>query len=162
VPCELLEVQAEEAEELYRLPVVFSQLEAGEGAGEFALILPVVEEQVRVGKRTVEQGRVRVRKRVRERVETVEEPVMHEEVLVERVPVGRLVETPPGVHREGETIVIPVMAEVLVVQKRLMLKEEVRVTMRRREVYEEHEVTLRAEEVTIEREEDEMEGRGSS
>jgi stress response protein YsnF len=43
------------------------------------------------------------------------------------------------------------MEEVLVVEKRLMLKEEVRVTKSRHEVRDPKEVTLRSEEAVIER-----------
>ena len=59
-----------------------------------------------------------------------------EDVTVERVPVNRLIEGPMETRQEGETTVIPVVEEVLIMQKRLFLKEEVRITRRRREVRE--------------------------
>ena len=43
------------------------------------------------------------------------------------------------------------MEEVLVVEKRLMLKEEIRLTMQKGEFREPQTVTLRSEEVSIER-----------
>ncbi|MFD1693079.1 DUF2382 domain-containing protein [Azotobacter chroococcum] len=57
----------------------------------------------------------------------------------------------PQVRQEGDVTVIPVLEEVLVVEKRLVLKEELRV---RRVVHEEPHsvpVTLRREQVTVER-----------
>ena len=51
--------------------------------------VPVVAEELVVGKRTVETGRVRLTKKVREREETVDEPLLREDVTVERVLVNR-------------------------------------------------------------------------
>jgi len=70
---------------------------------------------------------------------------------VERVPVHREVSEPVVVRYEGETMVIPLLEEVLVVEKRLMLKEELRVTKIRREVRSPQRVTVRSEEAVIER-----------
>jgi uncharacterized protein (TIGR02271 family) len=72
-------------------------------------------------------------------------------VIVERVPVGRVVEAAPQVRSEGDTMVVPVLEEVLVVEKRLMLKEEVRITLRRVAETSQQRVTLRSEEVVVER-----------
>jgi uncharacterized protein (TIGR02271 family) len=129
------------------------------GAGDFAAdavpgdvaIIPVVIERAEAQKRTVETGRVRVAKVVREREEVVDEPLFREEVAVERVPVGREVAGPVSVRLEGDTMVVPVVEEVLVVEKRLVLKEELRITRRRVEEHRPQRVTLRAEEVTVER-----------
>jgi uncharacterized protein (TIGR02271 family) len=115
------------------------------------LVVPVVAEELLVGKRLVETGVVRVRKLVREHEETVEQPLLREEVQIERVPIGRVVDTTPAPRNEGETLVIPVFEEVLVVEKRVMLKEEVRVTWRRTEEREPQQVLLRSEELVVER-----------
>jgi uncharacterized protein (TIGR02271 family) len=115
------------------------------------IVLPVVAEELQVAKRTVETGIVRVRKLVREHEETVDQPLTREEVQIERVPIGRLVEQPTAPRNEGDTLVIPVFEEVLVVEKRVMLKEEVRVTWQRTEERGRQQVTLRSEEVVVER-----------
>jgi uncharacterized protein (TIGR02271 family) len=115
------------------------------------VVVPVVAEELRVGKRTVETGVVRVRKLVREHEELVEPTVMREEVQVERVPVGRVVDAIPEPRHEGDTLVIPVLEEVLVVEKRVMLKEEVRVTWRTVEERSPQRVVLRSEEIVVER-----------
>lgn len=119
-------------------------------AGE-AAVIPVVREEVDVSKRVVETGRVRVSKVVREREEVVDIPLLREQVEVERVAVNRLVEGPVESRQDGDTLVIPLLEEVLVVEKRLMLKEELRIT--RRQVQESHpqRVTLRTEEAVVNR-----------
>ena len=47
-------------------------------------------------------------------------------VEIECVPIFRLVEAAPAVREEGDTTIIPVVEEVVVVERRLMLKDEVR------------------------------------
>ena len=74
-----------------------------------------------------------------------------EEVEVERVPVNRLVEGPVAVRQEGDTTIVPLVEEILVVEKRLMLKEELRITKRRVEEHAPQRITLRTEEATVER-----------
>ena len=48
-------------------------------------------------------------------------------------------------------MIVPLLEEVLVVEKRLMLKEELRITKRRVEDYQSQKVTLRSEEAVVER-----------
>ena len=118
---------------------------------EDAAVVPVVEEQLRVGKRVVETGRVRVTKSVREREEVVDEPLVREEYDVERVPVNVYVDEPVGPRHEGDTLIVPVLEEVLVVEKRLLVREELRITRRQTEERETRRVTLLGEEVSVER-----------
>jgi uncharacterized protein (TIGR02271 family) len=152
VPFELLVRQADGS---YCLTVTLAALERPHGVGPEApappLVLPVMEETLTVDKRPVETGRVRIRKVVHAREELVDPPLLREEVSIERVPVNRLVEGPVRVRYEGDTMIVSVLEEVLVVEKRLMVKEELRITTRRTETHTPQRVTLRREEVTIER-----------
>jgi uncharacterized protein (TIGR02271 family) len=93
-------------------------------ANENEVVLPIIEEQLAVGKRTVEKGGARVRTSVAE--VPVEESVTlrEEKVTVDRRPVDRAVENAPGAFREG-TIEITEMAEVPVVSKEAHVVEEV-------------------------------------
>ncbi len=120
------------------------------GGGNVTTV-PVVEEQALVRKRRKVTGAVRVRTVVREAEEVVEEPFLVERVEVERVPVGRWVEGPVETRQEGDTTIIPVLEEVVVVERRLRLVEEVRVTKRRRVETASERVALRREEVVVER-----------
>ena len=124
---------------------------AGEGRQIPFAVVPVIEEELRVGKRVVETGRVRVTKTVHEHEETVDESLMREEYDVERVPIDAFVDGPVGPRYEGETLVVPVLEEVLVVEKRLVVREELRITPKRTEERESRRFTLRKEEVSVER-----------
>ena len=123
--------------------------EIGQPGNDQTRVIPVIEEQVLIGKKLVESGSVRVSKRVSEEKITVNMPLMHEEVDVEKVSVNQFVESAPEVRYEGDTMIIPVLREV--VEVRLFLVEELRVTRRRIETQHHQELTLRKEEVTVER-----------
>ena len=120
--------------------------------------IPVVREEAVIQTREVERGGVRVHKTVNEREEVIEHPTMREDVEVERVTIGRVVEAIPHVREEGDTLIIPVLEEMLVVEKRLVLKEEIRVTRRRTSEVEQARVVLSEEQVTIERLDDRTAG----
>jgi uncharacterized protein (TIGR02271 family) len=122
-----------------------------------AVVVPVVAEQLEVQKRKVEGGGVRIRKTVSERVEVVDEPLMREEVQVKRVPVNKVVDGPVPVRHVGDTMIVSLLEEVLVVEKRLMVKEELHITKEQVESYRPQRVRLRTEEAVVERVED---GRG--
>jgi len=130
-------------------------------SGGASAVIPVVAEELQVGRQVVETGRVRVTKVVHEDQETVDQPTVTEEVVVERVPVNQFVEAAPAPRQEGETLVLPVLEEVVVVQRKLLLKEEVRVTKRRTESRQQQTVSVRREEVKIERIEGESRGEGT-
>jgi uncharacterized protein (TIGR02271 family) len=116
-----------------------------------ALVIPVLVETVDVRKQRRVTGRVRITKRVTSEDQVVEPMRSQETVEVERVPINREVSEPPPVRQEGDTTIVPILEEVLVVEKRLVLREEVRITKRRREISECYRVTLRREAAEIER-----------
>ena len=93
--------------------------------------VPVAEEVLTVGKRAVPIGRVRVETRT----ETIEEiataALETNEVEILRVPIGREVDTAPAVRTEGGVTIVPVVEERLVVQRRLVLREELHIKRRR-------------------------------
>ncbi len=139
----------------YHLPLSLSKLMRQQKTSDEPTIIPVVEEKVVIAKEEKITGRVRIEKHVYEETAVVEEPVTHEQVDVERVPVNRPVESASGIRQEGDTTIIPVYEEVLVVKKQLVLKEEIRVTRRSTTHRDQQEITLRGEEVIVEREEEE-------
>jgi len=114
-------------------------------------VIPVVEEILDVRQRRVETGRVHITKIVHEREEEVKAPRVREEVTIERVTLNRMVDAPVSMRQEGDTFIIPLLEEVLVVEKRLMVKEELRITKRRIEEQASQQVKLRREEVVVER-----------
>jgi hypothetical protein len=59
------------------------------------------------------------------------EPLFRENCDIRRVPMKRLLDRPEEPRQEGDTLIIPLMEEVLVLEKRLMLREELHITRRR-------------------------------
>ncbi len=114
-------------------------------------VIPIIEEKAVFGKEIVETGKVVISKRVSEHEKIIDEPLLHEEVSIERVAVNQFVDTPPEIRHEGDTMIIPVIEEQLVLKKRLFLVEELHV---RKQVVESHQpqkITLLKEEVEVKR-----------
>jgi uncharacterized protein (TIGR02271 family) len=116
------------------------------------LTIPVIEEHLVVGKKAIETGKVIISKKVHSQPHVVDIPVVEEEVDVQRIPVNQYIDTtPPAIRYEGEKTIIPILKEVLVVEKKLVLVEEVHIT--RKQSY--HTITqqevLRQEDISINR-----------
>jgi len=110
------------------------------------------EEQLRAQKQPVETGEARLRKDVVSEQQSMDVPVTHEEVYVERRPgSGQPTDQPLG---EGETYRVPVRDEQVSVEKQAVEREEV--GMGKRPVEETKRVsdTVRREEAHVEREGD--------
>jgi uncharacterized protein (TIGR02271 family) len=108
-------------------------------------------EELRVGKREVEYGGVRLRKIVR--TETVNQPVelQREEIVVERVPVSGQSSTVEDENFTDQEIYIPLRREEAVVEKTVRATEEVRVGKRRESDQRNVEETVRREDVEIDK-----------
>lgn len=122
----------------------------GEEAARDEVVIPVLRETVHIGKRRVESGRVRVHKTVSERDEPVEVVLKRQDLEVERVPIGRVVDQAPAPREEAGTLIVPVIEEVVVVEKRLMLKEELHIRRKNTERTVRETVRLRAETASVE------------
>ena len=114
------------------------------------LHLPIVEERLVPVKRVVDLGELRLHKSVEHVEDVVRQSVTRDDLVIERVPANRPLDAPLEPRIDGDWLVIPIMEEVLVVQKRLMLTEEVRI--RKRQLTEEQEVRelVRHERVELE------------
>lgn len=112
--------------------------------------IPLHEEQIRVGKREVETGGVRLRKIVR--TETVNQPVevKREDVVIERVPPGQ--RTPSKEAFKNDELFIPLRREEPVMEKQTRVTGEVRA--RKTTATERQNVAgeVRKEDVEVERE----------
>ena len=73
-------------------------------------VLRLYAEDASVTRQTIETGRVRVAN-----------------IEVERVPIGRVVDVMPAVKDEGDLLVVPVVEETVVVERKLVLKEELHI-----------------------------------
>jgi uncharacterized protein (TIGR02271 family) len=114
-------------------------------------ILPVVQEELEVQKRVVESGRIRVNKKVETTESIVDEPLLRQGFDIQKIPVNRIIDEVPTPRYDGATLVLPILEEVLVVEKRLVLREEVRITPKREEVRDPQTHSLRREHVEVER-----------
>lgn len=113
-------------------------------------VIPVVAEELDIQKRAVSTGGIRVHRRVLEHDEEIDMPVSREHVQVRRVLLDQDVEGPLPIRREGDTIVIPVVEEVVTVSRRYRLKEEVHVSKTVREERYQERIPVRRQEAVIE------------
>lgn len=146
-----------------RLRVPVALLASGEG-GAFTLdlsfeevgggstqVMREIEERLDVHVDVVETGRVRATRRVESREETVDVPTWRETVQIEHIEINEYVNEVQPIRQEGGVTIVPVYEEVLVVEKRLLLKEEVRFTLQRQETHDPQTVMLRRSNVEVER-----------
>jgi uncharacterized protein (TIGR02271 family) len=115
-------------------------------------VIPLVEETATVAKRQVVTGRVRVQTITDTIEELAHAEVQRESVEVTRVPIDKVVETAPAIRTDGDVTIVPVLEEVLVVEKRLVLKEELHIRRRVAAETVEVPVTLRKQRAIVERE----------
>lgn len=117
------------------------------------MVIPVMQEALSVEKREIERP-VRVTKTVRSEDVTVDEPLNRTDVDVTRVAVNRYVTEAPKVRTEGDRTIIPLVEEVLVVERRLLLREEIHITQKQAVVHNPQVYTLRREDVMVERDDE--------
>jgi len=125
---------------------------------EELLVIPLVEETVRVERHPVEGARVRIDTHVKERNAVIDEMLRSEDVVVERVPIGAIIETAPPARQEGDTLIIPLVEEEVFVKRRLVLREELHVTKRSTTRHHRSTVPLRSLEATVTRQESDAPG----
>jgi uncharacterized protein (TIGR02271 family) len=114
-------------------------------------VVPLAEEIATIAKRQVVTGRVRVQTLTDTAEELAKATLKSDTVEVTRVPVDKVVETAPEIRTEGNVTIVPVLEEVLVVEKRLVLKEELHIRRRATTETAEVPVTLRKQRVVVER-----------
>jgi stress response protein YsnF len=113
--------------------------------------LLLLEEQISVVRRRIAGDTIRVSTVTTRTEKHVAEEIVHERIEVEHVPIGRPIDTAPRVREEGDVTIIPMVEEVVFIEKRLILKEEIR--LRRVRVPDVHRevITLRQQDVVVER-----------
>jgi stress response protein YsnF len=115
-------------------------------------VLPLVEETATIQKREVVTGKVRVRTVTDTAEELARATLQSTAVEVTCVPVDQVVDTAPEIRTEGDVTIVPVLEEVLVVTKQLVLKEELHIRRRVESEAVEVPVTLRKQRAVVERE----------
>lgn len=114
-------------------------------------VLPIIEESVTLEKRDVVTERVRVQTRTTTEDELVSAALERTDVGVTRVPVDREIDAAPPIRTEGDVTIIPVVEEILVLEKRLVLREEIHVRQTAITENVELPVTLRKQHAVIDR-----------
>ena len=130
----------------YRMASRWSDFPIKSSAG---IAVPVVEEKVTVAVRPAPPQTVRVRRRLVTEQRTVEVPIWHERIEVERIPVDAFVERAPEPHYEGDTLIFPCIEEVPVVEVRLRVREELRVRVVREQRVHREIVALRRHDIDV-------------
>lgn len=119
--------------------------------GSSSSVVPVAAEEIHLTKREVTTGEVRVRTTTHVVEELARADLKQDHVVVTRVPVDRVVDSIPTIRVENGVTIVPVVEEVLFVEKRLVLKEEMHI---RRDVRTDTvavPVSLRKQEAVVER-----------
>jgi stress response protein YsnF len=115
-------------------------------------ILPLVEETATIHKREAVTGKVRVRTITDTAEELAKATLQSAAVEVTRVPIDQVVDTAPEIRTEGDVTIVPVLKEVLVVTKQLVLKEELHIRRRVETEVVEMPISLRKQRAIVERE----------
>jgi len=114
-------------------------------------VMPLFEEAIAVSKRVVPTSRVQVSRVTHSHEELIDELLARERVEIERVPIDKPIDVMPSVREDGDMIIIPVVEEVLKVERHMLLKEEVRIRrVKETERYQER-ITLRKQEAVVNR-----------
>lgn len=113
--------------------------------------IPVVAEHVEADARQVVTGRVRVNKTVHAREEVIEQPLHREDVDVRRIIKNEIVDGPIPIRYSGDTTIVPVVKEVLKIEKQWVLTEEIHIVKHRSQETSAQKVKLLEEQATIER-----------
>ena len=115
------------------------------------VIVPLHAEEISISKEKLETGRVQVSTVTRDHEQLVDELLANEHVEIERIPIGKAIDARPNVREEADSIIVPVVEEVLVLERRLILKEEVHIRRVRGTERHQERVKLRKQEAVVTR-----------
>jgi uncharacterized protein (TIGR02271 family) len=115
------------------------------------IVVPAHAESLVPIRREVDRGALRITTRVETAPAAWEATLRRDDVTVERTPVGVPVDAAPEPRWEGDTLIVPLVEEEIVVSRRLVLREELRITRRSEEQIVSGSEPLRREVVDVER-----------
>ena len=115
------------------------------------LVVPVLNEELHADAIPVQTGGVRVTKHVEGHDEILEQELRKGRVEVKRVKTERVVDGPQPVQRVGNTLVVPVVSEVLHVEKRWVVTEEIHLTQFEERETVQQTVTVNREQADVQR-----------
>jgi len=89
--------------------------------------IPLAEERLQIEKERIAIGEVLVRKVVEQVEQEIPVALTHDEVVIQHIPINQVITAPVGPRQEGDWLIIPVTKEVLVIQKQMVVTEEIRI-----------------------------------
>lgn len=121
------------------------------GNSESGTVIPLMAEQMEVGKQTITTGKVRLHTDVESFTDSVSLPLTRTSWDVERTPVGQLLTEKPEPRQEGDVMIFPLVEERLVAKREYFLVEEVRVRQVATTTERTETVELKRDVLTVER-----------
>jgi uncharacterized protein (TIGR02271 family) len=118
---------------------------------EVVAVVPVIEETPSIRKEKVTTGKIRVERKTTRELKKIQIPVKIEEIEIKRIPFNERVVEIPQTRVEGDTTIIPLIEERIVMERHYILKEEVRVRRVVREEINDVEAEVGSQDITIER-----------
>jgi uncharacterized protein (TIGR02271 family) len=112
-------------------------------------VIPIFEEKLRVDKVEREADRLLIKTSIKHRTEYADIELHRADATIERIMINRFVEAAPPIRQEGDTVVVSVVEEIMVVEKRLLLKEEIRIHQQHIVQHLHQPVVLRSEECRL-------------
>ena len=116
------------------------------------VVVPIYQEQASVTKRRIVTARVKVSRVTHQSEKLLTETLAHQQIKIDRIPIGKLIDAVPKIREKGDAIIIPIVEEIPVVKHRLVLVEEVWVRRVRRKESHRERVTLRCQKAVVTRE----------
>lgn len=115
------------------------------------VVIPVIREEVQADAVPKITGGVRVTKRTESHDEIVEQELRKTHVEVKRVKTERVVDGPQPARRAGKTLIVPIVSEVIRIQKQWVVTEEIHITENEARETVQNKVTLNRERADVER-----------
>jgi uncharacterized protein (TIGR02271 family) len=113
-------------------------------------VIPVVEDEIIIDKKLVRKGGITIKKEIISEDASVDIPLLKENLDIQRIPVNQYLDSRPEIRYEGDTTIIPVLKEVI--EKRLLLVEEIRITKTVTRETRSEKITLSKQKVTVTKE----------
>ena len=117
------------------------------------LVIPLVSEEVSITKREVVKGRARIHVVTDSVEQQLQTELIEEDIEIRHVPVNRYIapgDPKPMTRTEGGIVIIPIIEEVAVIEKRLFLREELHIHRHAHSRPAEIPVTLRRQRAEVE------------
>ena len=114
-------------------------------------VLSLAEEVLSVDKQSVLSGAVQLRTETEVIEENLRVSLDSQTVELTRIAVNKIIDAAPAIRTEGDVTIIPIIEEVAVVQKQLILKEELHIRRRTATQQAEVPVTRRKQRAVVER-----------